>query len=436
MVNRMAEDEPLQQPLKGLRTGYIGLSVIGTLPRHACKVPRVVCTHNTVEDKRQRPTTEVGGVYSYEAIAAGTRLRCELRLRASFVRALENVNPDWRQVLADRVRLGRSKKDDFGLVRIELASSLAPASSDLAGVSGLLVVWLLSDALLRNSQLRSDPSPEALRLELEARLKKVSLTLKPELGDRLSAFVRTRRIESWHVGWGLPRPSLIAMAAGSCLVFQVECDLDRNLLGQVESEGIGDRRAEGYGRIAFNDPLLLEVLQGWNAQSEFKPGVHIVLEESAGGIGDNSVGNFEVLIEREAWRTAIRRHALGFAAKESNRRQHLGFESKEKRPPMSQLGAFRTVVQRMRSTQDATVVLAWLKNLAERPNRRDKWPGRSLSLINDLLTVNDRVWSLLASERWPTLTEGATARLKAELWPEAIRAVVDTCVRAHKRETE
>ena len=29
-----------------------------------------VQTHNTVEDQSQRPTSDIGGVYSYEAIAA------------------------------------------------------------------------------------------------------------------------------------------------------------------------------------------------------------------------------------------------------------------------------------------------------------------------------------------------------------------------------
>jgi CRISPR-associated protein Csx10 len=35
-------------------------------------------THNTVEDIRQKPTVAVGGVYSYEAIAAGTLLKSEI----------------------------------------------------------------------------------------------------------------------------------------------------------------------------------------------------------------------------------------------------------------------------------------------------------------------------------------------------------------------
>ena len=65
IVNRLLSGEPEGKQLKRHRAGYVGA---GNAP-NPHTVPLAVRTHNTVEDGRQRPTSDVGGVYTYEAIA-------------------------------------------------------------------------------------------------------------------------------------------------------------------------------------------------------------------------------------------------------------------------------------------------------------------------------------------------------------------------------
>jgi CRISPR-associated protein Csx10 len=67
-----------------------------------------------------------------------------------------------------------------------------------------------------------------------------------------------RRIMGWQELWGLPRMEEYAIDAGSVFLFAVTRPLDDTLartLCTLEEQGIGQRRAEGFGRICVSDPF-------------------------------------------------------------------------------------------------------------------------------------------------------------------------------------
>jgi CRISPR-associated protein Csx10 len=70
-----------------------------------------------------------------------------------------------------------------------------------------------------------------------------------------------RRVMGWQDLWGLPRMHEYAIEAGSVFLFSVTQPLDDtdNKLAQalfmLEEQGIGQRRAEGFGRICISDPF-------------------------------------------------------------------------------------------------------------------------------------------------------------------------------------
>lgn len=241
IVNRLLQEEPGTQA-KQLREGYVAADLSPRTP------PKVVQTHNTVEDRRQRPTTDVGGVYTYEAISPAdegqpVRLRSELRLRKSLA---DRLPPGWTDRLSNPVVLGRSKKDDYGEVTIE-AGKAVPLQSSAVGTNEL-VVWMLSDLLLRDERLRPAPTAGALAMELGRRLGVTLTVRKPD--KRLGELVRVRRLDTWHVGWGLPRPSLVAMQAGSCVVFTANKTIDADQLREVEASGVGSAPRRDMDRSA------------------------------------------------------------------------------------------------------------------------------------------------------------------------------------------
>jgi CRISPR-associated protein Csx10 len=280
----------------------------------------------------------------------------------------------------------------------------------------------------------------------------------------LSLIARQQRIESWQSRWGLPRPSLVGLAAGTCAIFTIK-DYEKiepsqlsKKLSEIEASGIGERRAEGYGQICFNDPILTNKTSGMKAfdsndkaennQSSKK------LSNSYNKIIFESDPTFPYarIIEKSAWREAINRASLFLAANPEYRYQILGIKiidqdgTAQSKPTMSQLGALRSVITRLEEAGDSKV-MQWLKNLKDTSNRLEKWDEgeKSLNILKELLSSNEKVWKNLTKAlqelQYPafpqlTLTQEGENNFKKELWTEAVNILVDACIRAHKRDLE
>ncbi len=473
VINRLRES--LGEQTKSLRAGYIAGMGNDRLPVYRT-VPKTLLTHNTVDDRQQRPTENVGGVYSREAIApydsranSGVALRSELRLRKSIADAL---NGDWWTQLKGPCRLGVSRKDDYGAVELEVLGPPRPivshpSSDPQKSDNGkeLLTVWLLSDALLRDDSSRQTSLIEALQRELEeklrdfgasgVRLKEVdwwksdSTSASQTAHDKrhwITSLLDTRRIESWHEGWGLPRPSLVAIKAGSCAVFEVENGtVDLNSLARFEREGIGERRGEGYGQICFNHPLLINPIKSWEPSESLGEGSSADEEQwSLKQLLDRLTEDerrYAELIEEAMWRESLYRAALKATDTKEKRKNILGLtfdENNNSAPPMSQLGGLRSVVERL-SDDNPTLVTDWFDHLDATPNRREKWRDETLNKIRELFgdRRSERVWEALkdAWEDPPPLVR-RHGELRKKFWTEAARALVDAGIRAHKRELE
>ncbi len=417
------------------------------------RVATVVRTHNSVEDAVQRPTEVTGGVYSYEAIAAQQALRSEIRLKRALLDALSSGSPTWWSDLAQgEHRLGRSTKDDYGRITIEAEAPRRSADTAVAGgrngEDGVrLSVWFISDALLRDGCLRPAANVEAVRRTLETALG-TTLVLQPaspESGAGL-AELRVRRIESWQRRWGLARPTLIAIAGGSCAVFRAAGPIDPIRLAQVEADGIGERRSEGYGCVVFNHPLLAAPLSGLHWR-------HLP-NGAAGSPSDttpppidsaNPVFGFAREIETAAWRSVILEAALSIAADASRRRKVFGWlidqEPCESRPTMSQLANLRHLVAGLESpepgVQSACLNALRSTDANENASIAAKWSAEARDRVHVLFCSKDAIWRRLAiDDRLPPPVTRQSDRMKAELRGEALRVLVETCVRAHKRDIE
>lgn len=443
IYNRICETGNGKQ-LKSRREGYLGATIKDSVPAYR-NVSRGIRMHNVVLDELQRPHEDVGGVYSYQSINAGQTLRAEFRLRTSLAQKLDEKNPDWFTVLNGTHRLGRSKKDDYGVIGLVAALADSPPAPEAKQTE--LTIWLLSNLLLRDERLRPTASVEALRKALEIELKKLTgvavellMREQTEKAKLPSSLTRLQRIDSWQVSWGLPRPSLAGLAAGSCVVFDIKQGaITKDDLKQLAAQGLGERRAEGFGQLCFNDPLLDTKLSEAPPRCDDAPAG---ASETRLLTPKQSTFDYARVIERDAVRREIQRQALAFASDSAKRKDALGIEIKARKshPPMSQLGALRSILSRLGT--DKPSVLAWLAHLEDRPNRFEKWK-HGLQALRDLLDEPVRVntpkcvWELLNFD-WSKLviTETGEHELKTELWAEAVRALVDACVRAQKRELE
>jgi len=119
---------------------------------------------------------------------------------------------------------------------------------------------LHSPAILRDEMLRYRGSIDARAL--------CGLLRMPE--DSAGSFeliyqaASARRVMGWNEMWGTPRTNEYAIDTGSVFLFAFkgedkQVDPLKQALLRLEEEGIGQRRAEGFGRVCICDPFHREV---------------------------------------------------------------------------------------------------------------------------------------------------------------------------------
>ncbi|MFJ2034269.1 RAMP superfamily CRISPR-associated protein [Streptosporangium sp. NPDC087985] len=428
--NRMAGAVPSGKPY---REGYVVPDGEGVY--EIVNPSSTLRMHNSVQDDVQRPTRDVGGVYAYRALAAGTVLRAEVRVRAGA------LQPGWEEKLNGRWRVGRSSKDDYGQVRV---TAVRTAVRRRAGGEGrVLRVWLLSELLVRDVRLRPSTEVADVGRVLERALREAGATgvsLAPvtkrkdgevevapgvrRTEDRhrdggVDVALGVHRTESWHRGWGLPRPTLYGLAAGSCLTFEVSGGpIAPEVLAEVRAAGVGERRAEGFGQVELDHELLLRPVEAPSGTAPAVAGGFEPLAPDEPGYRDARI------FERAAWRTEIHRSCERITADRERRSLVVptGVSS-------TQLNALRDIVGDL---SHADSRLRWLT----RPKAgRSDWPEAAVTSLRDLLIGPDRVWELLGlpEERLVVTRDGA-AVLRAELHDEAVRILVNACLAEHSRE--
>lgn len=395
----------------------------GDAPPRVVLPETVVRMHNTIRDDVQRPTQDIGGVYIYEALAPGQEFRAEVRVRAGV------LTSGWAGKLAGTWRVGASSKDDYGLVDVTLAGA-GPLDTSGGTRPGLsegeeLVVWAQSDVLVRDRRLRPSADAADVGRALERALAAAGargVRLAPLRDGRTS--LALSRVDSWHRTWQLPRPTLLGVAGGSCLLFRVtQGSVPPRALAEVECGGIGERTAEGFGQVLLNDPRLRRRLATSAVPRQEPPGQAPAAERAAGEtapLAPGETGYEEArVIERAAWREAMRRAAEELAADRRRRERIVPTQ-----PTLTQLNA----VRRLFPALDDEAVTTWLDSLA--------WPEEAIARLRRLLTERHTVWDhLKLPEAELTATRDGRETLRAELATEAIRVLLETCLREHARES-
>jgi CRISPR-associated protein Csx10 len=433
-----------REHVKDYRSGYLSAEMTeegrARIPAMASS-RKVVRSHNTIDEESQRPSEDVGGVFSYEAIAAGTVLRGEIRIRTSIVRELNQKEPEWWAKLSAAQSLGRSRKDDYGLVDLSVEGPPTPwtPTFDLkCGAVDTATIWLTSDALLPGERLDADPNLEGLLTAIASGLGIPRQSVEvDQIRDREfprdAVFLRHRRIESWHVGWGLPRPSLIGLTAGSCARVKLTPPVAAESLATLEAEGIGLRRAEGYGTLRINHPLLTQDVTEWiRAIPAENPVAHRNAERVVSRPAALSGASLTIARQMEltCWRRRIRQAALGRMSDDVRREELFGL--KPGKPNPAQAALVRNLMRL--ELKDPSRAVASLKRIDEM--RESKWPREALARFIRCLEDRNVVWEALEAGTWPILTINARDSLRRELWPEAVRTLIDAALRAHQRAGE
>ncbi|MEA3395844.1 MAG: type III-B CRISPR module-associated Cmr3 family protein [Chloroflexota bacterium] len=260
--------EKLQQP-KSLKRPFCQLA--GTTV-DLYKVEKQVNIHTLRDPKAGRALGkagralgegEQGAVFRYEALEPGQTL-------AGAILCPDSKTADTLQALLDEdetLLLGGSQSAGYGLTTItevKQEDNWQETPRDLSAPSGRLTLTLLSDAILRDvqGQYTGFLTPEILAEYLGAKL-----TL-----DRARTFTQVGVVGGFNRKWGLPLPQTPVAKAGSVFTFKVdEQGISTEHLQKLVENGIGERRAEGFGRVALNWHAQHDELEVPQSQPRRKP---------------------------------------------------------------------------------------------------------------------------------------------------------------------
>lgn len=207
--------------------------------------PKHITLHVQRDRVKGRATRDGGAVFQYEALAenqwfSGAILLDQDDAADKLIELLELGNTAW---------LGRSRSANYGRVRIDSVvktsawreiegrPSALPASQPAA-------LTLLSDTLLRDEQghfvVTLDDTVLSEYLQVKVRIvQSHSVTAPVQIGG-------------FNRAWQLPLPQVAGLKTGSVIVFEPAATMDEQLIANLEWRGIGERRNEGFGRVAFN----------------------------------------------------------------------------------------------------------------------------------------------------------------------------------------
>lgn len=207
--------------------------------------PTMQINIHIAREDRQRPTADGAAIFRYDALAAGQCFAAMIVAEdAADLQTIKSLLPD-----GTRLPLGGSRSAGYGWVVVhypegdedqpftEPETEWYAAIEDIATMAPpkKLIVTLLSDTLIQ------DPETGAYGADLKA-----------VLGvDAEERFVRLHKVGGFNRKWNLPLPQAEAIRAGSVFVYPYSASLQDTLHKLVE-KGVGNRRVEGFGRIAVN----------------------------------------------------------------------------------------------------------------------------------------------------------------------------------------
>jgi CRISPR-associated protein Csx10 len=215
------------------------------------KESRRVNIHNQRNRKKGRGTDSSGAVFRYDAIDVGqvfqSVILCDRDEDAAQIKSLLTPTNDEETI---NVWLGGSQSAGYGHVTVDLLrdeDNWTETKIDWEERSQHqtnLTVTLLSDTIIRDDCGQSTTDPQQL-------VKLISKALGKTL-KHIDTYASSLNVGGFNRKWGLPLPQVPALIAGSVFVFERPQELDLQQVFDLETQGIGERRVDGFGRVVLN----------------------------------------------------------------------------------------------------------------------------------------------------------------------------------------
>lgn len=205
--------------------------------------------HTQRDADKGRATEEHGAVFRYEAIATGQRMTGVILTESKDdADKLKQLLPVGRTF-----KLGKSRTAGYGLAKVEVIEDLRnewrEALDDKFNSPSRFTLTTLSETIVRDEcgQHTLNPLP-ALRGLLGNH---IIIAMREDAPEQ-NIFRRAEIVGGFNRKWGMPLPQVAAISAGSVFVIEANPPVGADKLSDLEKFGLGERRAEGFGRIAVD----------------------------------------------------------------------------------------------------------------------------------------------------------------------------------------
>lgn len=188
---------------------------------------------------------EDGQFFQYVSISAGQRFCGTLHGTAADLQLLV----DCLRGNGNRLRLGRSRKTEYGAARFVPLGFEADVKRQFSSVPGCawMALWFLTPVSLRDAAGRDSLDPQLLLAEMAAKLQ-CDLQLEQK-------FLGFAKLAGYNAKWRLPKQQKNVLAPGTVLLVKADCRIDPQA---IEQECWGENTEEGCGKIKVLDEAFLK----------------------------------------------------------------------------------------------------------------------------------------------------------------------------------
>jgi CRISPR-associated protein Csx10 len=225
-----------------------------------CQEKRRINIHNKRDRQRGRGIEGSGAVFRYETLDAGQTFQAVILFDEAD--DVEKIKP---LLEPNELWLGGSQSAGYGHIKVdrveepeiwhELGTELADPEERCD--REILRITLLSDLILQDEwgQYVVIPPTDSGSNEISQAINPLTELLEKLLEVKLepqSSYTTGLIVGGFNRKWGLPLPQVPALAAGSVFVFNHNGQLNTDRILHLENQGIGERRVDGFGRVAVN----------------------------------------------------------------------------------------------------------------------------------------------------------------------------------------
>jgi CRISPR-associated protein Csx10 len=216
-----------------------GFTVLDDTQAKIMTVERVINVHMA----RARKTSDEQQVFRYDAIAEGQTfvavIMCDDEATANELKQLLNEQ--------DYMTIGGVRNAGYGLVSLSKVEVHGGNYREAAGnIQDEITITLLSDVILRDKYGNYAATPRAFFDVLQTEYG-IEIAETPAI----VLTIDTTMVGGFNRKWGVPLPQTPALKRGSVLKVTL-AKVDDAALTKLLQAGVGERRNEGFGRVALN----------------------------------------------------------------------------------------------------------------------------------------------------------------------------------------